>query len=287
MTTVRKVAPISFKAIDGPKGQGRFVARVAAFGNVDKVGDRIMPDAFTADLVRWQLSGNPIPMIFSHEWGDLDAHVGIFDPLLARETTEGLELTGEVDLSDPPAAKVFKLLSDRRVTSFSFAYDVIRERRAPDGANELMELALLEAGPCLVGCNPEARLLAVKTAVQARQRERVDMRASLEASFDPELVAALYGDDRATRAFEAELVRRSKALEVFVAANTALQTAGMIPGAAEEAARQADALARARAEEAVRAAERAQDSDEHERREQAHANQLRDETPAVFGGNRR
>jgi hypothetical protein len=52
-------------------------------------------------------------------------------------------------------------LRDGRVTEWSFAYDVVREKRAADGANELLELSIWEAGPTLKGANSETGTLAI------------------------------------------------------------------------------------------------------------------------------
>ena len=64
----------SFKALD--QGQGIFEALVAVFGNVDRAGDLIVPGAFTKSLADWATRGRPIPVIFSHEWDNLDAFIG-------------------------------------------------------------------------------------------------------------------------------------------------------------------------------------------------------------------
>src|SRR5213079_2627859 len=62
----------------------------------------------------------------------------------------------------------------RRVTQFSFAYDVGEGAWVSDdehpwgGYNELRRLKLHEVGPCLVGANQETELLAAKAAGLAR-----------------------------------------------------------------------------------------------------------------------
>src|SRR5207245_474382 len=81
-------------------------------------------------------------------------HIGKADPWKALADERGLTLRMQFDLDDPTGAKVFKLVKEKRVREWSFAYDVIAERPAKDGANELMELDLIEAGPTLKGANP-------------------------------------------------------------------------------------------------------------------------------------
>nr|BEK68849.1 hypothetical protein KPHV_60760 [Kitasatospora purpeofusca] len=156
-------------AADG-LAEGQFTALVSVFGNEDSVGDVVQPGAFTKTLADWRAKGDPIPVIWSHDWGDPFSHVGIV--LSANETPDGLEVTGQIEDVDtnPKAAQVYRLLKGRRVTQFSFAYDIEEgawvEGQDDDGRYygyyELRELKLYEVGPCLVGANQETELLAAK-----------------------------------------------------------------------------------------------------------------------------
>lgn len=55
---------------------GIFGAVVSVFGNVDSVGDRVVPGAFKASLARWQASHDPIPVIWPHQWDNPEATSG-------------------------------------------------------------------------------------------------------------------------------------------------------------------------------------------------------------------
>lgn len=154
------------KALDDGT-EGTFEALVSVFDNVDLVGDRVVKGAFAKSLQRWEESGDPIPVVFSHQWDNLDAHIG--EVLSAEETDDGLLIKAQLDVDDDDAAaKVHRLLSKRRIKEFSFAYDVIDEAKA-DGANELRELELIEVGPTLKGANPDTVLVGAKR----RHREKV------------------------------------------------------------------------------------------------------------------
>jgi HK97 family phage prohead protease len=157
------------------EGPGIFSAIVSVFGNVDHGGDRILAGAFVESLAEWKASGDPIPVVFSHQWQDPDAHVGEVleakellpgDPLLegtGLEENGGLWTKFGLFVDDPdeaPARRLAKRLEKRTIREFSFAYDVVEERRAADGANELVTLALIEVGPTLKGMNPATRLLS-------------------------------------------------------------------------------------------------------------------------------
>jgi HK97 family phage prohead protease len=150
--------------------EGQFTALVSVFNNEDSVGDVVQPGAFTKTLADWAAKGDPIPVIWSHDWGDPFSHVGIV--LNAEETADGLLVTGQIEDVDtnPKAGQVYRLLKGRRVTQFSFAYDVEEgawvegtdDQGAWYGYYELRELKLYEVGPCLVGANQETELLAAK-----------------------------------------------------------------------------------------------------------------------------
>lgn len=143
--------------------EGEFTALVSVFGNVDSVGDVVVPGAFADSLAEWAAKGDPVPVIWAHDWSDPYSHIGHVTK--AEETADGLVVTGQLDLDNPKAMQVYRLLKGRRVTQFSFAYDI--EDAAPaerDGVEvyELRKLKVHEVGPCLIGANQETQLLAAK-----------------------------------------------------------------------------------------------------------------------------
>ena len=148
---------------------GQFTAIVSVFGNVDSMGDVVKAGAFNDDLARWEKSGDPIPVVWSHDWANPFSHIGY--AIKAEETAAGLQVTGQLDLDNPTAMQVYRLLKGRRVTQFSFAYDVEDAGwETVDGQEvyALRRLKLHEVGPCLVGVNQETELLAAKAADMAR-----------------------------------------------------------------------------------------------------------------------
>ncbi|MFF4040543.1 HK97 family phage prohead protease [Streptomyces sp. NPDC001816] len=158
--------------------EGQFRALVSVFGNEDSMGDVIAPGAFAQVLAEWKASGDPIPVVWSHKWGDPFAHIG--SVLEATETAEGLEVLAQIEDMDtnPTAKHVHGLLKGRRIKQFSFAYDVGEGGwvDTDDLVNhpwgEFYEIKrfsrLYEVGPCLVGANQETALLAAKAADIAR-----------------------------------------------------------------------------------------------------------------------
>jgi len=160
-----KTLPATIKAAGDGEAEGVVEAIVAAY-NVDAVGDKIIPGAFAKTLAEWKATGDPIPYIWSHQHHDLDAHIG--EVTEAKEIDEGLYISAQLDMEDPKAAKVWRLLKGRRVKKFSFAYEIKSAawvETEHESYYELRELGLFEVGPTLIPANPETDLLAAKGAL--------------------------------------------------------------------------------------------------------------------------
>lgn len=170
MRTMEVTAKIKAAGVADGLAEGQFTALVSVFNNEDSYGDIVRPGAFTQTLQEWAAKGDQIPVIWSHQWSDPFSHIG--SVVKAVETLQGLEVTGQIeDLDDnKTAAQVYRLLKGRRVTQFSFAYDIgeggwISDDEHPwGGYYELRRLDLHEVGPCLLGVNRETELLAAKAA---------------------------------------------------------------------------------------------------------------------------
>lgn len=167
-----KSCPVTIKAAGTQDGtdNGVFEALVATY-DVDDVGDQIVPGAFAETLDEWKAAGNPIPVLWSHMSMDPDYHIGVVEQ--AEERPEGLWVKARLDMDAPKAAQVYRLLKGRRVTQFSFAYDVLAGGPAGEKADgtvdtnapeifELRKIKLYEVGPTLIGANQNTDLLDVK-----------------------------------------------------------------------------------------------------------------------------
>jgi HK97 family phage prohead protease len=151
---------------------GSFTALASVFGNVDHVGDRMMKGAFSKTLEKWRESGDPIPVILSHQWEDPNYVVGKADPRAVYEDDRGLVVQGQLDLGNPIAKQVHKLMKDRLLKGWSFGYTVPNGgQKQNNGANEVSEVDLVEVGPTLKGANPEARLEEVKSVIHQQAIE--------------------------------------------------------------------------------------------------------------------
>lgn len=161
---------------------GTFEAIVSVFGNVDHMGDVVMPGAFTDTLAEWKASGDPIPLWWSHRMDDPAMNVGaVLDAAELKAGDEripewadphvkehgGLWVRGQIDTGPDASDKALathRLLKSRRVTQFSYAYDVVDEKANDDGDNELHKLRLYEVSPTPIGANELTELLTAKAA---------------------------------------------------------------------------------------------------------------------------
>lgn len=170
-----KDLPVQIKAgPDDGLDEGQFTAYASVFGNVDSYGDVVMPGAFAGDLQAWKDSGNPIPLLFGHNMYDPDFNIGHVTE--AVEDDKGLRVTAQLDLENPKATQVYRMLKGRRVNQMSFAYDVLEggDAESTDDATgakqkfyELRKLKLYEVSVVTIGANQETEILAVKANAEA------------------------------------------------------------------------------------------------------------------------
>lgn len=177
MRTMEVTAKVKAAGVADGLAEGQFRALVSVFDNEDTYGDVVRPGAFAQTLADWTAKGDSIPVIWSHQWRDPFSHIG--HVIEATETAEGLEVLGQIDdltgddaNVNKTAQQVYRLLKGRRVTQFSFAYDVPNgggawvkdDNHRWGGYYELRQVDLHEVGPCLLGVNRETELLAAKAA---------------------------------------------------------------------------------------------------------------------------
>ena len=154
------IAPVVAKTTstegDGPvepTGEGVFRALVAVFGNVDSDGEVTDRGAFSESL-----SARPtVPIMWSHGYGTSDI-VGYSTK--AEETDEGLLLEWRA-LDTEIGRSVAELLEAGAITDFSYSAVVESatvEKSESGDIRHLTKLDLWEAGPCLRGANPLAKL---------------------------------------------------------------------------------------------------------------------------------
>lgn len=151
--------PVQVKAAGD---EGRFSALAAVWDVIDRVGDRMMAGSFTETLRKWRESGKRIPVVWSHQTDSPDTVIGSADPNDVRETTNGLQVDGVLDIGDSPLARrAFELLKNGTISGWSFGY-IPKKQRRRNGANEVHEVDLLELGPTVNPVNAATATLGVK-----------------------------------------------------------------------------------------------------------------------------
>jgi phage head maturation protease len=178
----------AFKASPTTDQDGRFEAIVSVFGNVDYMGDVVMPGAFAETLAEWKASGDPIPVLWSHrmddprfsigsvvdiaELGPNDARIPEWvDPWVKEHG--GLWVVGQLDtgaMATDVAVATRKLLAERRVKQFSFAYDIEDSGFGTLNGQDVYELRkvdIYEVSACQIGCNDLTQLLGAKAVALA------------------------------------------------------------------------------------------------------------------------
>lgn len=161
-----KSAPFLVKAVGARDGlqEGQFIGYASAFGNKDSYGDIVEPGAFTKTLAEWEASGSTIPVLWGHDMADPFANIG--GVMAAEQDEKGLKVTAQLDLDNPKAAQVYKLVKGGRIDTMSFAYGV-RDSESKDDAEHLLDLKLYEVSIVHVPANDAAQILAVKSAADA------------------------------------------------------------------------------------------------------------------------
>lgn len=166
-----KSAPLKVKAAgeDGGLEEGQFEAYAAIFDVKDSHGDIIRKGAFAETLKGWEGSEASIPVLWGHDFNDAFNNIGRV--LKAEEDDEGLKVLAELDLENPNGKQVHRLISQKRVTDLSFAFDVEdykvhSSKSEEDGYTELLKLGLYEVSVVTVGANRQTRFTDVKSTAR-------------------------------------------------------------------------------------------------------------------------
>lgn len=129
----------------------------ALFGVEDQARDIVRAGAFAASLAR---RAGPLPMLLEHEPKLI---AGFWQA--AQEDGRGLFLRGEIDESQPGAARAKRALL-RGVDGLSIGFIAVAEHRA--GANRVLtEIELLEVSIVTHPMQPQARLTLAREFVRA------------------------------------------------------------------------------------------------------------------------
>jgi uncharacterized protein len=137
--------------------QGLFKALVATWDR-DREGDRIVRGAFSNSIDEWVDVGRAVPLHWNHRHDEI---IGEVDPGSMAELSDGLEVSGRIDLDDELGLKAWKGLKANRL-AFSFGFLATKTREANDGTRELVEIDIFEVSITASPANNRTRLLSTK-----------------------------------------------------------------------------------------------------------------------------
>lgn len=149
--------------------EGEFTAYVSTWTRTpDSYGDIVAKGAFAESIADWESKDTVMPILFGHDFVDPFSNLGYAKSLV--EDDHGLLVHAVLDLENPKAKQVYRMLKGRRINQMSFAYDTLEsgdvEVPKADGdkvvARELRKLAIHEASVVPFGANSDTEILAVK-----------------------------------------------------------------------------------------------------------------------------
>lgn len=150
---------------------GEFTAYVSTWTRTpDSYGDIVAKGAFAESIAEWESKDTVMPILFGHDLVDPFSNLGYAKSLV--EDDHGLLVHAVLDLDNPKAVQVWKMLKGRRINQMSFAYDTLEsgDVEVPKGdgdgdkvvARELRKLRIHEASVVPFGANSDTEILAVK-----------------------------------------------------------------------------------------------------------------------------
>lgn len=157
VTLEYKDLPVQLKVDE--KEEGVVEAYVSVFGNVDSYGEIVEKGAF-AESLKSSFPRYP-KFVWAHNWEE-----PLGPTLEAHEDERGLYAKGKFVLSVQRAREIYELMKAGAITDFSFGYKVDEDVVDENGIRHLKKLTIFEWSPVLVGANPKATLLNVKSVEQ-------------------------------------------------------------------------------------------------------------------------
>jgi HK97 family phage prohead protease len=129
---------LKVKSVDD---SGKFTGIGAVYGNVDLGGDKILPGAFSRTLA----GSKQFPLLWQHSPSDPIGSVKVTD------SPVGLQVEGQLLLSDPTAQKAYSFLKAGVIRGLSIGFETVKASFV-DEVRELSELKLWELSVVTGGC---------------------------------------------------------------------------------------------------------------------------------------
>lgn len=152
---------------------GEFIAYPSTFTRTpDDYGDVVAKGAFADTIKDWKSSGKTLPVMYMHNMSNPEYNIGGVEDM--GEDAHGWWIKAQLDMDNPVARQVYKLVKAGRLSQLSFAFDV--QDAAPvklaDGtkARELRKVKVYEASIVPVGANQDTSIVAMKSAVKTAEK---------------------------------------------------------------------------------------------------------------------
>lgn len=151
---------------------GEFVAYPSTFTRTpDDYGDVVAKGAFADTIKDWQASGKTLPVMYMHKMDNPNYNIGGVEDM--GEDDHGWWIKAQLDMDNPVARQVYKLVKAGRLSQLSFAFDVLDAApvKLADGtkARELRKVKVYEASIVPVGANQDTSIVAMKSAGTAEK----------------------------------------------------------------------------------------------------------------------
>lgn len=167
---------IEIKAAFSVSDEGMIEGIAWPFGTPDRVGDEILPGAFTKAI-------GPIPMMAFH---DQKETVGVWDSI--SETAQGLVVKGRLLVNQVARAKeILALVKEKALPALSIGFATRKASPRRGGGRTISELDLMEISIVAVGAHPGALITSAKAAAAGKESD-MDNQEQVAA---PEQLAAL------------------------------------------------------------------------------------------------
>lgn len=161
------IKSLDMKAADNGKIAGYFSTYEVT---PDSYGDIIEKGAFTNTIAKRKATGHPFPLCFNH---DFDKVIGTVD--LIEDTDKGAYIEATF-LDTELAQDVRKYVQSGAVYQFSFAYDVLKNRKptaeekANGVTNVLQEVEVFEISVVTVPANTNAVVTEIKSVEETETK---------------------------------------------------------------------------------------------------------------------
>ncbi len=154
---------LSFE-IKAVSDDGLFSGYASVFDNVDSYGDIVRKGAFVESIGEWESKGKMPPILWNHDPSD---PIGIYTKM--QEDDKGLYVEGKLLIDDVPRARqTHALMKAGVIDGLSIGYRVKEYLyNVDEEVTELIKLSLREVSIVTFPANPETRIEAVKSRLDA------------------------------------------------------------------------------------------------------------------------